>query len=59
MTDLSAQVGAAEAPAAREERHTRWLVALVILAAVPGKRYPDRPPQQPEKGTAPPGWIDG
>ena len=35
------------------------LAFLVILAAVPGKRYPDRPPPTPEKGTAPPGWIDG
>jgi hypothetical protein len=35
------------------------LAFLVILAAVPGKSYPDRPPPEPEKGTAPPGWIDG
>ena len=35
------------------------LAFLIILAAVPGKRYPDRPPPQAEKGTAPPGWIDG
>ena len=35
------------------------LAFLIILAAVPGKRYPDRPPPPAEKGTAPPGWIDG
>ena len=35
------------------------LAFLVILAAVPGKRYPERPPPPPEAGTAPPGWIDG
>ena len=35
------------------------LAFLVILAAVPGKRYPDRPPPPAEAGTAPPGWIDG
>ena len=35
------------------------LAFLVILAAVPGKRYPDRPTPEPEAGTAPPGWIDG
>jgi len=35
------------------------LAFLVILAAVPGKRYPDRPEPEPERGTAPPGWIDG
>ena len=35
------------------------LAFLVILAAVPGKQYPERPPPAPEKGTAPPGWIDG
>jgi hypothetical protein len=35
------------------------LAFLVILAAVPGRSYPDRPPPEPEKGTAPPGWIDG
>ena len=35
------------------------LAFLVIIAAVPGKRYPDRPPPEPEAGTAPPGWIDG
>ncbi len=35
------------------------LAFLVIVAAVPGQRYPDRPPPQPERGTAPPGWIDG
>ena len=35
------------------------LAFLVILAAVPGKRYPDRPPPEREAGTAPPGWIDG
>ena len=35
------------------------LAVLVIIAAVPGKRYPDRPPPEPEKGTAPAGWVDG
>ena len=35
------------------------LAFLVILAAVPGKRYLDRPPPTPERGTAAPGWIDG
>jgi hypothetical protein len=35
------------------------LAFLVILAAVPGKHYPERPPPKPEAGTAPPGWIDG
>ncbi|HEU4704433.1 MAG TPA: hypothetical protein VFS45_01810 [Sphingomicrobium sp.] len=35
------------------------LAFLVILAAVPGKRYPERAPPPPEAGTAPPGWIDG
>jgi hypothetical protein len=35
------------------------LAFLIIVAAIPGKRYPERPPQPPEAGTAPPGWIDG
>ena len=35
------------------------LAFLVILAAVPGKHYADRPAPEPEAGTAPPGWIDG
>ena len=35
------------------------LAFLIIIAAIPGKRYPERPPQPPEAGTAPPGWIDG
>jgi hypothetical protein len=35
------------------------LAFLIILAAVPGKRYPDRPPPKADQGTAPPGWIDG
>jgi hypothetical protein len=35
------------------------LAFLLIIAAIPGKRYPDRPPPPPEQGTAPPGWIDG
>ena len=35
------------------------LAFLVILAAVPGKRYPDRPPPAPEAEIAPPGPIDG
>ena len=35
------------------------LTILFVIAAVPGKRYPDRPPPPPEAGTAPPGWIDG
>ena len=35
------------------------LTILFIIAAVPGNRYPERPPQPPELGTAPPGWLDG
>ena len=35
------------------------LAFLIIITAVPGKRYPEPPPQPPEVGTAPPGWIDG
>ena len=35
------------------------LAFLIIVAAIPGKRYPERPPAPPEAGTAPPGWIDG
>ena len=35
------------------------LAVLVIIAAVPGKHSSERPPPQPERGTAPPGWIDG
>lgn len=35
------------------------LAFLIILAAVPGKRYPERPPEPAPAGTAPPGWIDG
>lgn len=35
------------------------LAFLVIIAAVPGKRTPDRPPPEPEAGTAPPGWHEG
>ena len=35
------------------------LAVLIILAAMPGKRYPERPPEPPPAGTAPPGWIDG
>jgi hypothetical protein len=34
------------------------LAFLVILAAVPGKRYPDRPPPEPEAGTLRLGGID-
>lgn len=35
------------------------LAFLIIITAIPGKRYPERPPQPQEVGTAPPGWIDG
>jgi len=35
------------------------LAFLIILAAVPGQRTAERPPAEPEAGTAPPGWIDG
>src|SRR3990170_1137884 len=31
------------------------LAFLITLAAVPGKRYPERPPEPPPAGTAPPG----
>ncbi len=35
------------------------LAALIIVAAIPGKRGPDRPPQPPEVGTAPKEWFTG
>ncbi len=35
------------------------LAFLIIIVAIPGKRYPERLPQPAEVGTAPPGWIDG
>ena len=35
------------------------LAVAIIIAAVPGKRLPERPPAPPEAGTAPPGWIEG
>ena len=35
------------------------LTILFIIAAVPGKSYPERPPPPPEEGTAPAGWLDG
>jgi hypothetical protein len=35
------------------------LTILFIIAAIPGKRYPERPPPPPESGTAPAGWLDG
>ena len=35
------------------------LTILFIIAALPGKRYPDRPPPPVEAGTAPAGWLDG
>ena len=35
------------------------LTILFIIAAIPGKSYPERPPPPPEAGTAPAGWLDG
>ncbi len=35
------------------------LTILFVIAAVPGKRYPERPPEPPPAGTAPAGWLDG
>ena len=35
------------------------LTIAFIIAAVPGKRYPERPPPPPEAGSAPAGWLDG
>jgi hypothetical protein len=35
------------------------LTILFVIAAVPGKSYPERPLQPPEAGTAPAGWLDG
>ena len=34
------------------------LTILFIIAAVPGKHYPERPPPPPEAGTASPGWLE-
>ena len=33
------------------------LSALIIVAAVPGKHAPERPPEPPPPGTAPKGWL--
>ena len=35
------------------------LTILFIIAAIPGRSYPDRAPPPPEAGTAPAGWLDG
>ena len=35
------------------------LTILFVIAAVPGRRYPQPPPPPPEAGTAPAGWLDG
>jgi len=35
------------------------LTILVVIAAVPGRRYPEPPSPPPEAGTAPAGWLDG
>jgi hypothetical protein len=35
------------------------LTVLFMIAAVPGKSYPERPPPPPEAGTAPAGWLNG
>jgi hypothetical protein len=35
------------------------LTILFIVAALPGKSFPERPPEPPPAGTAPPGWLDG
>ena len=35
------------------------LTVMFIIAAMPGKSYPERRAPPPELGTAPPGWLDG
>ena len=35
------------------------LTILFVIAAIPGKRYPERPAPPPEAGTAPAGWLEG
>jgi len=35
------------------------LTILFVIAAVPGRSYPDRAPPPAEPGTAPAGWLDG
>jgi hypothetical protein len=35
------------------------LTVLFLIAALPVRHYPERPPAPPEAGTAPAGWLDG
>lgn len=34
------------------------LAVMIILAAVPGRKYPAARPEPSEVGRAPPGWLD-